>query len=135
LALPASTVNVLSDSTNGGTQQLRMHISAPGDVLNSQLVVRASGPFVALAVNGKALDLKTQTSETVQINVIGPQIDGVMLDLTVAATGPVSLTVQDRRLGLPKMPGVTIAPRPAWMMTAALNDVADSTIVLRTFRF
>ena len=40
----------------------------------------------------------------------------------LAAAGPISVTVQDRRLGVPKIPGVTIAPRPAWMMPAPLND-------------
>jgi hypothetical protein len=66
---------------------------------------------------------------------MGRQMGGVMLELIIAADGPVSVTVQDRRWGIPNIPGVTIAPRPAWMMPAPLNDVADSTIVRRTFRF
>jgi hypothetical protein len=103
--------------------------------LNSQVVVQASGPIVALTANGSVLDMTTQTPETVQINVIGWQVGGITLDFTVAGAGPVGVIVQDRRLGIPKIPGVTIAPRPDWMMPAPLNDVADSTIVRRTFRF
>jgi hypothetical protein len=133
--MSVSSVKVLSDTTSRSARQLRVHISAPEDVLNSQLVVQASGPILILAVNGSALDMNTQTPETVQINVIGRQTDGVTLDLTVAAAGPISVTVQDRRLGVPEIPGITIAPRPAWMMPAPLNDAADSTIVRQTFRF
>jgi hypothetical protein len=135
VAMPTSSVTMLSDTTNGGARQLRMRISPPEDVLNSQVVVQASGPIVALTANGSALDMQKQTLESVQINVIGRQTDGVTLDLTVAAAGPVSVTLQDRRLGIPEIPGVAIAPRPDWMMPAPLNDVADSTIVRQTFRF
>jgi hypothetical protein len=135
LDMPTSTITVLSDSTNGGARQLRVQISAPEDVLNSQLVVDASGPIVALVANGSELDMQTQTPGRVQINVIGRQGDGITLDFMVAAAGPVSVTVQDRRLGLPTSPRIAVAPRPAWMMSAPLNDVADSTIVRRTFRF
>jgi hypothetical protein len=133
--LPTSRVKVFSDTTSGGARQLRARISAPEDVLNSLVVVQASRPIVTLTANGSVLDIQKQTPQTVQINVIGWQIGGITLDITVASAGPVSVIVQDRRLGIPKIPGVTIAPRPDWMMPAPLNDVADSTIVRRTFRF
>lgn len=47
-------------------------------------------------------------------------------------TGAVQVTVQDRYLGLPPMPGQTITPRPDWMMPAPFNDVTDSTLVRQT---
>jgi hypothetical protein len=69
-----------------------------------------------------------------QVNLIGRHAGGVTLDVTGVA-GPISVTVQDRHLGLPTIPGFAIAPRPAWMAPLPLNDVADSTIVRKTYTY
>jgi len=47
----------------------------------------------------------------------------------------VTVTVQNRRMGLPAIPGLTIAPRPAWMAPMPLNDAADSTIVRQSWKW
>ncbi|HEU5086144.1 MAG TPA: hypothetical protein VFT99_01820, partial [Roseiflexaceae bacterium] len=40
--VPSSTVRMLADTTDGDTRQLRLRISAPEDVLNSQVMVHAN---------------------------------------------------------------------------------------------
>jgi hypothetical protein len=101
-------------------------------VLDSQIIVKADGPIQALIANDTALDMARRPTEMVQISVLGRHAGGVTLDV-VAPAGPISVKVQDQRLGLPAIPGATIAPRPGWMVPAPLSDVADSTIVSDEF--
>ena len=44
-------------------------------------------------------------------------------------TGPLSVTLNERTLGLPPVPGLADSPRPATMIPAPFNSVADSTLV------
>jgi hypothetical protein len=128
VSLPASTVDVLADTTEAGTRQLRLRVSAPAGVVDGQVLITATGPVAAISANGTPLDLGGQSTSTVQVNVIGRHADGAVIELT-APDGLVTVTVQDHYLGLPTLPGFTVAPRPGWMVTAPLNDVADATIV------
>jgi hypothetical protein len=128
LALPASTVEVLADTTEAGIRRLRFQVSAPAGAIDGQVMVTAGGPLVEVAVNGTPLGLDGPATSTVQVNVIGRHTDGAVIEVTAPA-GPIRLVVQAHHLGLPTLPGFTVAPRPAWMVTAPLNDVADATIV------
>lgn len=131
-SLPTSTVEVLADTTSGGQRTLRLKISTPEDVPDSQVRLSASGSIIAVTVNGTPLDLAGQSTDTVQLNLTGRHKGGTSLELVIP-TGPLSVVVQDHHLGLPNIPGLTIEPRPAWMVAAPLNDVADATIVSRTW--
>jgi hypothetical protein len=133
-ALPGSEVTLLADTTSGATRHVRLRITAPQGVLDSQIIVKMGGPIQALAANDTALEMAGQPMEMVQISALGRHADGVTLDVAAAA-GPVTVKVQDRRLGLPAIPSLTISPRPAWMVPAPFNDVADSTIVSNVLTF
>jgi hypothetical protein len=131
--LPSSSLVVLSDETTGTVRRSRLHIAIPDAVQNTHIVVQASAPMAALTVNGSTIDLRRQLVEGMQINVLGRQPDGVTLELAVSAGDPVHVSVQDRILGLPSMPGLSITPRPDWMMPGPWNDSADSSIVQATY--
>jgi hypothetical protein len=130
VTLPTSTVEVLADTTSGAQRHMRLRVSAPAEVPDSQVLIGAAGPIVALTANGTPLDLSGQSLTTAQVNLIGGHAGGAVIDLVVPA-GPVRVVIQDHHLGLPDIPGLAIVPRPAWMVAAPLNDVADSTIVSR----
>jgi hypothetical protein len=128
--LPSSSLTLLSDESAGTVRHLRLHVDIPEAVQDAHILVQASKPMAALGVNGSAVDLRSQSVESMQINVLGRHPDGVTLQLTVSTGASVAITVQDRILGLPSIPGLTLMPRPEWMMPAPWNDSADSSIVL-----
>lgn len=132
--LSSSTFGVSADSTSGGERRLSLHMTLPEDVLSAQLFIDASGPLRALTVNGGSIDIGKTKAQPVQITLNGRHSDGVDLDI-VAPEGSINIVVQDRRYGLPEIPGFTIVPRPASMMVMPFNDVADSTFVRKSFDF
>jgi hypothetical protein len=135
VSLPTTTVRVLADQTQGDTRKLRLEVVQPEGVLTSQVILSAAAPLQALVANDTVLNLTGQPATTAQVSVIGRHAGGITLDVALPAAEPLTVTVQDQRPGLPAIPGFTIAPRPAWMAPAPLADVADSTLVRRTFRF
>jgi hypothetical protein len=58
---------------------------------------------------------------------------GIEVAVTYVGDGPITIRVEDRSNGLPVIPGMTIAPRPADSMPAAY-EMADPTIVTRSVR-
>lgn len=113
---------------------LRLLVQTPEDAPDSQVILGAAGPISALAVDGEALDMAGQSRTTVRVSLIGRPADGVVLELA-APPGPVTVTVQDRRTGLPEIAGFSPVPRPAWLMAAPVGDVADSTVVARSVKY
>lgn len=132
--LPTSSLTLLEESGAEGVRRLRLQVETPEGVLDSQVIVAAAGPISALAVDGEGLDMAGQSLSTVRVSIIGRQPDGVTLELAAPA-GPVTVTVQDRRMGLPEVPDFEPAPRPAWLMAAPVGDVADSTVVERSVTY
>jgi hypothetical protein len=65
--------------------------------------------------------------------VIGRHATGITVDIAAPA-GPVAVTVDDQRPGLPAIPDFTVTPRPAGLVPAPLADVADSTLVRRSWK-
>jgi hypothetical protein len=130
--LPASTVAVLADTTGAATRQRRLRVSAPAGVIDGQVLITASGCVMAITANGRPLDPGGQSTSTVQVNVIAQHSGEAVIEVTAPA-GPIRVVVQDHHLGPPTPSGFTVAPRPAWMVTAPLNDVADATIVSRAW--
>jgi hypothetical protein len=130
--LPTSALAVLADTTSAGTRHLRLRVTAPPGVIDGQVLVTAGGPIIALAANGTPLDLGGQALNSAQVNVIGRHAGGAVIEV-VAPAGPIRVVVQDHYLGLPRLPGVTVTPRPDWVVTAPLNDVVDATLVSRTW--
>jgi hypothetical protein len=134
VGLPASTVAVLADTPKAGMRQLRLRVSAPAGVVDGPGLITATEPLAAITVNGTPLVLEGQGTSTVQVNVIGRHADGAVIEVTAPAA-PIRRVVQDHHLSLPEIPGLTVEPRLAWMVTAPLNDEADATIVSRACDF
>jgi hypothetical protein len=134
----------LGEAEQGGASLLGKSLAVPKKTrlrpaaLTSQAMLRLFLSLLVLAAIWVGLAPTAAVPAVVPATAPASEFSAerAMRDLAVvAATGPVSLTVQDRRLGLPAILGVTIAPRSAWMVPAPLNDVANSTIVRRTFTF
>jgi hypothetical protein len=130
--LPGATVRVLAEQVDNGIRTLRLQIDAPPAGVGSYLLFEATGPVQVKTLNDTQVAGTPAPGNTVQVSIIGRPAGSVTLELTAPATGPVQVTVQDRYLGLPAIPGQTITPRPEWIMPAPFNDITDSTIVRHT---
>lgn len=127
--LPHSLVNVQVDSMVDGERLLRLQIT-PADGLQDMFVQLSGAPDLRLtALNGVAV-LGT-AGPMVRVNLVGGPDAPTTIELRSAETGPLTVSVQDRRLGLPDA-GLIVEPRPQWMAAAPFNDISDSTVVAYT---
>jgi hypothetical protein len=128
--LPAPEVTVIEDLVSGDQRTLRFRLTSPRGAPNVYLDVKAPGTIEA-TLDGKPLDLTLVPNDLrARLRLVYHAVpaEGIDVGLTFPAAGPVSIRVEDRSNGLPKIPGVVIAPRPDDTMPAPF-EMADPTIV------
>jgi hypothetical protein len=134
VVLAAPAVTVLEDAAPANLRSLRLRLTSPRGASNLYLDIRAAGDVVAATLDGKPLDLSAWPADgraRFRLAYHALPTEGIEVGLTVAAAGPISIRVEDRSNGLPTIPGMTIAPRPADTMPAPF-ELADPTIVARS---
>ncbi len=100
--------------------------------------VEAQGKIVAATVDGKPFDLSVlpeSAPHRLQFTYYALPEKGFELTLVIASAAPVKITVQDVSNGLPSIPGMTIRPRPAYLMPALIPTWQDPTMVSKSFTF
>ncbi|HEX5165551.1 MAG TPA: M28 family peptidase, partial [Thermomicrobiales bacterium] len=135
VALPE--VVVLNDTNEGDLRTLTLNIASPANARISVVDVAAPGEVVAVAVDGRQLDINgVDWARDGEFPIIYRNVPdgGWQLSLTVRSIDPITVTIEETTDGLPDVPGMTIEPRPAWTMAAA-GYAYDPTTVIRTFRF
>jgi hypothetical protein len=132
VALPQTQVTVLEDVMEAGQRHVQWQMMMPPDVVELFLDVKLSGRVMALKVNGRLLDVGDSVLESLHLNLNGRAEEGYVFDMMVAGDGPIALVMQDHIPMLPEVPGLQIQPRPAWMMPAPWQNVADSSLVTHT---
>jgi MFS family permease len=130
VALAAPTASLLSDTLSGGTRTLRVQVASPRHAAYATVIVAASLDGHPFDLNG----LSQSTRQRLEFSYYGLPDQGFELMLRVASAAPVKITVQDLSNGLPNVPGMTIKPRPAYLMPAP-RDWLDPTIVVKLFTF
>jgi hypothetical protein len=85
-------------------------------------------------VNGKAVnvpDIPTNRRSRFTLLYFGLPPHGAEVRLTIRGIGPITGTLVDYSNDLPKLPGMTVRPRPAEYVPAPF-DFRDPTAVTRT---
>lgn len=137
VALAAPTATLLSDTLSGGTRILQVQVASARHAAYASVVVEARGEIVAASLDGQPFDLSGFSRSALQrleFSYYGLPDKGFELTLSITSAAPVKITVQDLSNGLPTIPGVTIQPRPAYLMPAP-RDWLDPTIVIKSFSF
>lgn len=135
LPLPAPQVEVVENSLDGDMRTLRLHIMSP----------RRARAFTIEAPDNRILEAWVDDRKLGQpaqsrwnkngkwgFDYVNVPPDGIEVKLQTKGTGSVKLVVVDRSLGLPEIPGVTFAPRPADSMP---RHSGDETMVRHSFVF
>jgi hypothetical protein len=134
-ALAGPDVTVVSDTVTDGLRTMQFLLRSPDGARMMAVDVAVPGEVVALAIDGRPADLaQLDWARDGEFPIIYQNVPdtGWELTLTVRSTEPVTLVVEETANGLPEIPGLTIAPRPADMMPAPWHAV-DPTIVKATF--
>jgi hypothetical protein len=134
VALPAPDFAVLDDSVIGAERTVRMRATSPRGATILYVDLQAPGDITGAKLDGRPLD---------RINLPGDQrtrlrlayhaipTEGIQIELTPSASGPLRVQLEDRSNGLPNVPGIASVPRPADEMMAPF-EMADPTVVTRS---
>jgi len=137
LRAPAAAVDLPRTTVSGVRQSghVRLTVTRPATAWLTQLALHSAAPITAIVVNGRPLDLGGTAPVDYIFKVIGRE-DEVALNLTTA--GPVTVETLDRLIvdDLPALAGRTglsVTPRPDWMMPAPGSDITDGALVRGSF--
>jgi hypothetical protein len=128
---------VVSDTMVGEVRTLELRLASPRGARLMATEIETDGDLAGLAVDGRSVeltDLGWAGDGSFMLIYHNPPADGWTLTLAVRASGPIVVDVETSDDGLPEVPGVEVAPRPAEMMPAP-GYANDPTIVSRTFTF
>jgi len=131
LPLPQPAVDILSDSMTSDGRQLSLRVRAPPAA--AALGMRVThAPVISAAIDGRAIDTTRYRLRTQEwaLRYWAPSDAGALLSLTVPAGSTPTLEIVARSPGIPTLPGVIIASRPANVVPV---DSGDVTLVCRRF--
>jgi hypothetical protein len=134
-SLPSPRVDALENAVTADTRTLRVHITSPRQA--RALSVEASdNEILAAWVDDHKLGLPAESRWNKNgkwgFDYANVPADGIEVKLQARGAGPVKLIVVDRSVGLPEIPGVTFAPRPADSMP---QQSGEETLVRHSFVF
>jgi len=111
----------------GRQLSLRVRASAGTTALGMRVT---DAPVIGAAVDGRSIDTNRYRLRTPDwaLRYWAPSDSGAILSLSVPAASTPKLEIVARSQGIPKLPGVTIVPRPANVVPV---QSADLTLVRR----
>ena len=131
--LGAPNATLIHDTLVSGARQIVLRVSAPAGTTG--LVMRASGAKVlASSIDGRGVDTtryRIRARDWIMQYWAVPDT-GAIVALSIPAGGHIDFDVAARQPGIPPVPGVTIPPRPPYVVPSQTGDVS---IVYRRFSF
>jgi hypothetical protein len=138
VSLPAPSVAVVQDATNGDIRSTRLRVTSPRRASNVTVYLGPEVEVVKAWVGSKEVDMKAVPPSGPQnpwsVQYWGLPAEGFELRLETKAGKPLNMTVVDRSDGLPQLEGFTYKPRPDSIIPAP-NPYTDTTLVNKTFTF
>src|SRR5438445_4714218 len=131
--LAAPNASLVSDTALEGTRRVVLRVTAPAGTTG--LVMRARGAKVLTSsIDGRVVDTtryRRRTRDWV-IQYWAVPDTGAMVALSIPAGGHIDFDLAARMQVIPPVPGVTIPPRPPYVVPSQTGDVS---IVYRQLRF
>ena len=139
-SLQHGALTVEADERSAGLRRMRLHLALAPQTLDGQILLDAAGPLGDVTANGLRIDVEGAPGDSMHLNFYGGFDDGITLQFSVPvgeapAERRLSVTLNERTLGLPSVPGLAVEPRPATMIPAPFNSVADSTLATQSWQF
>jgi len=131
--LGAPNATLVRDTLIDGARRVVLRVSAPAGTTG--LVMRARGAKVlGSSIDGRVVDTtryRHRARDWVMQYWAVPDT-GAIVALSIPAGGHIDFDLAARRPGIPPVPGVTIPPRPPYVVPSQTGDVS---IVYRQWRF
>jgi hypothetical protein len=131
--LGSPNATLVGDTLIDGARRVVLRVSAPAGTTG--LVMRARGAKVLTSsIDGRVVDTtryRHRARDWVMQYWAVPDT-GAIVALSIPAGGHIDFDLVARRLGIPPVPGVTIPPRPPYVVPSQTGDV---NIVYRQWRF
>ena len=129
----APNASLVGDALVDGIRHVVLHVTAPAGTTG--LVMHARGTKVlASSIDGRVVDTtryRHQARDWV-MEYWGVPESGATVALSIPAGDHIDLDLAARQLGIPPVPGITIPPRPPYVVPSQMGDEA---IVYRQLRF
>jgi hypothetical protein len=133
-ALPLSppAIELLDDSTAGGTRSLKLRVTSPRMAQVLTVYVDSDAAVQEATLDGRRLD---DAPARWRMSYYAPPAEGFELTLRVKPSEPLKLRVMDRSYGLPDVAGAGLVQRPAWSMPSASLLYSDQSLVNKSYTF
>ncbi len=109
---------------------VRLGLSWPEPVARAIVTLRSATSLGAVRVNGRPLAGEEGKERT--LLYYAPPAEGLEIEVSPAAGGPVEVEVVTQRFGLPQLPGVTLVERPADTMPLSVWSTDSSLVYSKT---
>jgi len=133
--LPPPDALLEQSSISGDTRTILLRITSPRHARTIS-VAAPENEILDSWVNGRKLgnpkEARWNPSGRWSLDYANPPSDGIELKLILKGSAPLRLLVTDGSMGLPQIPGQSLAPRPADSMP---RHSGDETLVQRSFVF
>jgi hypothetical protein len=125
VALAAPNATLIGDTLVNGLRRVVLRVAAPAGT--TALVMRASGAKVLTSsIDGRVVDTtryRHRERDWVMEYWAVPE-SGATIALSIPAGGHIDFDLAARRPGIPAVPGVTIPPRPSYVVQSQTGDVS-----------
>jgi hypothetical protein len=138
-ALGAPVITLVDTNVEGNVRTLHMRISSPRQAPFVLIALDQQTEVLGASINGKQITLPEAAGRIgpgapLRIDYRGLPKDGVEFLLQARDAGPIKITAIDRSYGISDLKGITIKPRPDYMMSARY-PYTDSVLVRKTYIF
>jgi hypothetical protein len=128
----------IGEETQGDTRLIRLRVTSPRGAEIVSLYPEAGAEVMGISVNGKTIDPKGVVTNKAQgpwgLQYYGLPQQGAEVTFQVKSSQPIKIRVTDRSYGLPQLPGLTLKPRPDYMILPP-TSTGEMTMVGKTFNF
>lgn len=136
VSLPTANVNVLDDSTNNDVRTIRLKVSSAHPAMSISTLDDTAGAILASTVNGIRFENKGAQSQQPSwiLKYWSVPEESLELTLEVKAAQGLKLRFVEQSYELPKIPEMSLKPRPDYMIPARFTD-SDSSFVSKSITF
>ncbi len=123
--LAAPTAEIQSDQTEGDTRKLRMHLKSQRSAPNLLMTFAKDVRVMSIKIGPQEI-VPIQNSASFSMNMLGMDVQGIDLQITIKAQGKTSFWLMDQSSGFP----AETMPRPNEVMAGSNSDM---TFVCRKY--
>lgn len=128
-------IKTLEDKSDNGVRTLRLNIAPTQPGANVAALIDPKAEVLSAVINGKRVGASGRPGPW-RLEYWAAPADGIDLTLEVKAPQPMRVLLVERSDGLPEIPGLSIKPRPYYLMpSSSSSSPSDATIVRKMYSF